>query len=194
MRLLLTGFEPFGGGSTNPAWDCLPGLSVDGVELIKHRLPVSFSAAPAGLTRLLAQHEPDAVICLGLAAGRKKITPELVAINLAHASIPDNDGQKPEQLPIFPGGADGLFSTLPVFELARAAESAGIPAQVSYSAGAYVCNCLMYHLLTWAIPQNIPAGFVHVPETKDLPLADIACGVEAMIRFLDTWMAGPPHP
>lgn len=189
MKLLLTGFEPFGGGSANPAWDCLTRLpEVAGVDMIKRCLPVSFSTAPAMLLRLLDETRPDAVICLGLAAGRKKITPEMIAINLAHASIADNDGAKPEQMPLIPGGADGIFSTLPVFELARALEAAELPAQVSYSAGAYVCNCLMYHLLTWAAPRQIPAGFVHVPDTCDLPLERITLGIGEMVRFLQKWM------
>lgn len=185
MKILLTGFEPFGGHDTNPSWECLQGLGqVAGAEVVKVRLPVSFTQAPVALREALELYAPEMVICLGVAVGRKKITPEKVAINLAHGRIADNDGSKPLDVPLIPGGPDGRFSTLPVFYLADDLEAAGIPAQVSYTAGAYVCNCVMYHLLDWAVPRGIPAGFVHVPGEADMPVETCTKAVERMIDYL----------
>lgn len=185
MKILLTGFEPFGGASYNPSWDCLEKLEApEGISLCKLRLPVTFGGAPEKLKEVLEQEQPDAVFCLGLAAAREKITPEIIAINLAHGRIPDNDGYQPQKAPLIPGGPDGLFATLPVFDLVKALESSGIPAQVSYTAGAYVCNCIMYHLMTWATPRSIPAGFIHVPDTDKMPLEAITLGIEKMLVYL----------
>ncbi len=185
MKFLLTGFESFGGGTYNPSWDCLGLLPfVEGVELIKLRLPVTFAQAPAVLLEALEQEQPDAVICLGLAAARERITPELIAINLAHGRIPDNNGFQPKQESLLPGGPDGYFSTLPVFSLAEELENAGIPSQVSYTAGTYVCNCVMYHLMAWATRKGIPAGFVHVPDTDKIPLEKLADGIGLMVKHI----------
>ncbi len=191
MKILLTGFEPFGGYDTNPSWECLQGRSaVAGVEVVTERLPVSFTQAPVVLLEALERHQPEMVICLGVAVGRKKITPEKIAINLAHGRIADNDGSRPLDVPLISGGPDGRFSTLPVFCLADDLEAAGIPAQVSYTAGAYVCNCVMYHLLTWATPRGIPAGFVHVPGEADMTVETCTRAVERMLAYLVNWKKG----
>lgn len=185
MKILLTGFEPFGGHDTNPSWECLLGLgSIAGAEVVKERLPVSFTQAPVALREALELYQPELVLCLGVAVGRKKITPEKIAINLAHGRIADNEGSRPLDVPLIPGGPDGRFSTLPVFCLAEDLEAAGIPAQVSYTAGAYVCNCVMYHLLTWATPRGIPAGFVHVPGEQDMAVETCTKAVERMLDYL----------
>lgn len=185
MKILLTGFEPFGGHDTNPSWDCLQALpAIPGAEIVCERLPVSFSQAPQALRSALERYQPQAVICLGVAVGRKKITPEKIAINLAHGRIADNDGDQPVDASLISDGPDGQFSTLPVFALADELESAGIPAQVSYSAGAYVCNCVMYHLLDWAVPRGISAGFVHVPGEMDMPVEVCTKAVERMVAYL----------
>lgn len=186
MKLLITGFVPFGGGTDNPSRDCLRMLpsAIEDVEIHTMELPVAFREAPAVLLEALERLSPDAVVCLGVAVGRGKITPEKVAINLAHARIPDNEGAQPREQPLAAGGPDGLFSTLPVFELVRTLEQRGIPAEVSYTAGAYVCNCLFYNLMTWAIPRGIPAGFIHVPAAKDLPLEETTRAVLTVIDCL----------
>ena len=97
MKILFTGFEPFGGSCENPSYDCLKGLpcTVGETELVTAKLPVSFRRAPALLLERMGEERPDAVVCLGLAAGRKKISLEKVGINYAHAQIPDNDGDQP---------------------------------------------------------------------------------------------------
>lgn len=185
MKLLLTGFEPFGGGTDNPSWDCLEYLACpENIDLVKLRLPVTFRGAPAMLREALEAERPDAVVCLGLAENRQAITPELIAVNLAHGRIADNEGFQPSQEPVIPGGPDGRFATLPVFALVEALQGAGLPAQVSYTAGAYVCNTLMYHLLDWAKDKHVPAGFVHIPSRQTLPLPETARGIGCILQYL----------
>ena len=125
---------------------------------------------------------PDGVVCFGLAASRTKITPEKVAVNFAHARIPDNDGAQPQNLPLDPRGPAAYFSTLPVLDMVEALEAKNIPAELSLSAGSYVCNAVMYRLLAWATPRGIPAGFVHVP--GNLPPAALCQAVEIIAHML----------
>lgn len=181
--VLLTGFEPFGGGTTNPSADvahALDGETLDGATIIGRVLPVSFAASAAELERLVAEHQPDLIIALGLADGREAITPERVAINYADARIPDNDGAQPRDEPLDADGPAARFTGLPVKRIVRALTDAGHPATVSLTAGSYVCNALAYHLggiaerharpaaaalptTTAATREPIPAGFIHVP-------------------------------
>ena len=137
-------------------------------ELVTMELPVSFRRAPELLLKGMDAEGPDAVICLGLAANRKKISLEKVGLNYAYARIPDNDGMQPRDIPLDPSGPAACFSTLPVWDLAAELNQAEIPAEVSLSAGSYVCNCLLYHLLRAA--GRMPAGFIHVPPTEAMPL------------------------
>lgn len=175
MKLLFTGFAPFDGGSSNPSYDCLKVLParIAGAEILTRELPVSFSAAPQALLAALEQEQPQAVICLGLAAGRKKITPEKVAINFAHARIPDNDGVQPIHASLDADGPAAYFSTLPLGQLLEVWDRAGIPADLSVTAGTYVCNSIFYHLMAWAAPWGISAGFIHVPLEEALPLSEM---------------------
>ncbi len=188
--VLLTGFEPFGGDTTNPSADVAHALDGETLELteadtgigaadatntatratiIGRVLPVSFAASAAELERLVAEHQPDLIIALGLADGREAITPERVAINYADARIPDNDGAQPRDEPLDADGPAARFTGLPVKRIVRALTDAGHPATVSLTAGSYVCNALAYHLGgiaeqhahdTGAHPA---AGFIHVP-------------------------------
>lgn len=186
MKILFTGFMPFNGGPTNPSYDCLKNMpqTVDGATIVTAELPVVFGEAPQALQALLETHKPDCVVCLGLAANRKKITPEKVGINFAHASIPDNAGFQPVHQPLIPGGPDAYFSTLPLEKILNTLEQAKIPAELSLSAGSYVCNCILYHLLTWATPRNIPAGFIHVPPETEMPLEQITQAMVEVAKVL----------
>lgn len=171
MKILFTGFVPFDGGTSNPSYACLKELppTAGGAELVTMELPVSFRRAPALLLERMEAEQPDAVICLGLAANRKKISLEKVGLNYAYARIPDHDGVQPRDVPLDPSGPAACFATLPVWVLAEELNRAEIPAEVSLSAGGYVCNCLLYHLLRAA--GKISAGFIHVPPTEAMPLA-----------------------
>lgn len=167
MRVLVTGFEPFGGEGVNPSWEVACGLpdTIAGAQVDRLLVPVAFGRGPTLVAGAVREAQPDLVLCLGQAGGRTALTPEFVGINLMDARIPDNDGSQPQGLRIVEDGPDAYFSTLPVREMAAAAAEAGIPAAVSYTAGTYVCNALLFgllHLQATELPQ-VRAGFLHVP-------------------------------
>lgn len=191
--VLLTGFEPFGGDSSNPSGEAVHAVAAHwgGRELLVTAvLPVTFAGASARLRELIAAHTPDVVIAVGLAGGRSAIGIERVAVNLVDARIPDNDGAQPVDEPSVAGAPAAAFSTLPVKTIARAIGEAGLPAEVSYSAGTFVCNHVFFTALD-AAPPGTRAGFVHVPWSSEhapdpdaatLPLRGIARAVEIAIR------------
>ncbi|MBP3377167.1 MAG: pyroglutamyl-peptidase I, partial [Clostridia bacterium] len=139
-KLLITGFEPFGGEQINPSWEAVKRLPdvINGYELTKLRIPVVFGVAAEKVISEAGAIHPDVILCVGQAGGRNAITPELVGINLRHAAIPDNNGAQPSDEEISADGADAYFTTLPVRKIAAAIEAYGVPSRVSYSAGAYV--------------------------------------------------------
>ena len=164
-KLLITGFEPFGGEKINPSWETvarLPG-EIGGYALTRLRIPVVFGKAAEQVIAAAEKLHPDVILCVGQAGGRDAITPEFVGINLRHAAIPDNAGNQPKDEPIIPGGDCAYFSTLPVRRMAEAVSAAGIRAKVSYSAGTYVCNDLLYTLLSHFRESAVRVGFVHIP-------------------------------
>ena len=168
-RILLTGFEPFGGESTNPSQQAVQRLATgptpENVQLVGVSLPVMFGTAIEVMTAAVHEHEPDIVICVGEAGGRVAVTPERFAINLDHAPFPDNAGRQPIEQTITTDGPVAYRSTLPVTDMVQAMRAAGIPAAPSSSAGNYVCNNVFYglmHLIATTRPQLV-GGFVHVP-------------------------------
>jgi len=191
--VLLTGFDPFGGDAVNPSGEAVRTVaerwsSPD--RLITEVLPVSFAGAAERLRSLLAAHSPDLVIATGLAGGRADITVERVAVNLADARIPDNDGEQPTDAPSLPGAPTALFATLPVKRIVAAIAEQGIPAVTSLSAGSFVCNHVFLHAAAWAAgTRGARAGFVHVPWAAGqepqgapaLPAADIAAAIETAL-------------
>ena len=139
MKILLTGFDPFGGESINPALEAVKLVKAPaGAELIRLEVPTVFGRSVATVLEAVRLHRPDAVVCVGQAAGRGEITPERVAINIADASIPDNEGNQPCDAPIVPEGENACFSTLPVKAMVEAIRAAGLPASVSNTAGTFV--------------------------------------------------------
>lgn len=191
-KALLTGFEPFAGDAANPSEEAVHLVASrwsGPEELITAVLPVRFAGAAARMRELLAEHRPDVVIATGLAGGRSAIGVERVAINLADARITDNGGFQPTDEPSIPGGPAAYFSTLPVKSAVHAVLDAGISAQVSYSAGTFVCNHTFFALLD-AVPPGVRAGFVHVPWSTEnapqgapsLPSAAIAQAIEIIVR------------
>ena len=168
-KMLITGFEPFGGEIINPSWvavSCLPD-EINGYSLTKRLLPVVFGDAAEQLKSLADDLCPDVILCIGQAGGRSAITPELVAINLRHATIPDNNGREPKDEPVIVGGPCAYFSTLPVRDIVEKINSHGISSQVSYSAGAYVCNDVLYSLLAHCENSKIKVGFIHIPYSTE---------------------------
>jgi len=168
-RVLLTGFEPFGGENTNPSQQAVQRLAAgpapDDVQIRTTSLPVVFGDAIQAMTAAVDEHEPDIVICVGEAGGRVAITPERFAVNLDDAPFPDNAGRQPIEQAILEDGPVAYRSTLPVTDMVQVMRAAGIPATPSSSAGNYVCNNVFYglmHLIATTRPQLV-GGFVHVP-------------------------------
>lgn len=167
MKILITGFEPFGGESVNPAYEAvklLPDMAGD-IQIVKMEIPTVFGEAGKVVETGILQHQPDAVICVGQAGRRADIGVERVAINLVEASIPDNAGNQPMDVKVQEDGDTAYFATIQVKAMVKNIKDHGIPASISYTAGTYVCNSVMYDLL-YLIDRKYPSirgGFIHVP-------------------------------
>ena len=182
--VLLTGFDAFAGAAVNPSWlavQALDGESIHGHVLVAAQLPTVFGSAPQVLARLLKRHKPALVICTGQAAGRGALSIERIAINVNDARIADNSGEQPVDMPVVPGGPAAYFSTLPIKAMRRAIEQGGIAAEVSQTAGTFVCNhvfySLMHTLATQAAFKKTRGGFVHVPSLPSQGLPGMASSV-----------------
>lgn len=168
MKVLLMGFDPFGGESVNPAWEvveCVVEEGVKGLELAKKQIPTVFDKSIKQATVGMDEFQPDIVVALGQAGGQASINVERLAININDARIPDNEGNQPIDTPVVGGGPSAYFSTLPIKAVVEQVCAAGIPATVSNSAGTFVCNHLMYGILHYIAVKQLPirAGFIHVP-------------------------------
>ena len=191
-RLLITGFDPFGGDTLNPSWEAVRLLParVGGCELCKLNIPVTFGAAAAKVLETAAEFQPDVILSVGLAGGRDAVTPERIAVNIRDARIPDNAGFQPQGEPVDENGPAAYFSTVPVTAMVQAVRDAGIPAAVSNTAGTYVCNDVLYTLLNKYAGTAVRVGFIHVPRTPDmgapsLPLERTVEALTAAIMALD---------
>ncbi len=170
MKILVTGFNPFGGDAVNPSRDAVFALpdEMAGHRILKYELPTEFDGAGKRLAELVEFHRPHRVLCVGV-SGRDKITPERVAINLRDASIPDNAGRKPADEPVFADGPAAYFATINVKKALESLKNEGIPAAISDTAGTFVCNNTMYtalHLQHTRFPE-MKCGFLHVPQTPE---------------------------
>ncbi|NJE08128.1 pyroglutamyl-peptidase I [Thermococcus sp. M39] len=172
MKVLITGFEPFGGDDKNPTEmiaKTLNGRTIDGAQIIGKVLPVSVKRAGPKLEQILNELKPDVVINLGLAPTYSNIAVERVALNILDARIPDNDGYQPIDEPIEKDAPIAYFATLPVRAIVKELKDNGVPAVISYSAGTYLCNYVMFKTLHYSKLHGYPkkAGFIHVPYTPD---------------------------
>lgn len=193
-HLLITGFDPFDGADVNPAWEAVCRLpdTLGGFRLTKLMIPTRFGIAGKQVLAAAAADPADVILCVGQAGGRAAVTPERVAVNLMDATISDNAGVSPKEEPCIPGGPDGLFSTLPVKELADAVCKAGLPGQVSLSAGTFVCNDTLYRVLYHFRDSQTKVGFIHVPFLPEqagdrypsMELADMVRALESIICAL----------
>ena len=169
QKILLTGFEPFGGDVVNPSWEIartLDGTTVAGAQVVACLLPCVFGRAPQVLQQALAQGQWALVVALGMAGSRTGLSFERIAINLDDAPIPDNAGQQPVDVAVFQGGPAAYFSTLPVKRMVDAVRAAGIAADTSHTAGTFVCNHVFYQLMHMlAHLKNAPRGLLPVPWT-----------------------------
>ncbi len=164
--LLLTGFEPFGGETVNPAWEIarsLDGALIEGVRVLAWQLPCVFGAALRALDEALQAHAPVLVLALGQASGRCDLSVERVAINVDDARIPDNAGAQPVDEPVLHGAPAAYFSTLPIKAMVAGLRAAGYPASVSQSAGTFVCNHVFYGLQHRLAGTAVRGGFMHIP-------------------------------
>ena len=164
-RLLIAGFEPFGGESINPAWEAVQRLeaSIGGFVLQKLRIPTVFGEAAEAVMKAAREFHPDVILCVGQAGTRAAVTPERIGINIRSARIADNAGNQPIEEPIIPGGPDGLFATVAVEAMAEAIRRTGLKGEVSNSAGTFVCNDTLYTLLHAYQGTPVQVGFIHVP-------------------------------
>ena len=192
MKILLTGFEPFGTATSNPSGEIVKQISGD--NIVTAILPVAYAQSAERLLALIAEHNPDVVICLGQAEGRTQITPEKVAINLDDARLADNEGVTRIDEPILVGGPVAYESTLPIKEFVTAITAAGVPAAVSLSAGAFLCNHIFYLAQNRLKGTKVRSGFVHVPLMDEqagefpglptMPLDQMVIAVRAMLEVL----------
>ena len=198
MNILVTAFEPFGGETVNPAQQSVERLDAEIGQhsITKLVVPTVFGDASKLVTDAMDRTHPDAVICVGQAGGRRSVTPERVAINVMDANICDNAGAMPQDEPVVCDGPAAYFSTLPIKKMVQAIRDAGYPADISNSAGTFVCNSLLYSVLHHAavhMPET-RAVFIHVPyipeqtEGKEnvpsMPLEDIVAALGAAIACL----------
>ena len=195
MKVLVTGFDPFGGEKLNPALEAIKSLpsEIQGAEVRWLEVPTVFYKSAKILEEEIRIYQPDIVLCIGQAGGRKGLTPERVAINQDDARIQDNEGNQPIDRPIQLDGAPAYFSSLPIKAMVQAIKEEGLPASVSNTAGTFVCNHLMYQVL-YLVEKEFPtikAGFMHIPymmeqvvnrpTTPAMSLVDIRRGIEAAI-------------
>lgn len=198
MKILVTGFDPFGGEKINPAIEAVKLLpdTIKGAEIEKLEIPTVFHKSADVVREKMNEFKPDVVLNIGQAGGRMGLTPERVAINQDDARIPDNEGNQPIDVAIQEDGQPAYFTKLPIKAMVEAMKNAGIPASVSNTAGTFVCNHIMYQTL-YLVDKEFPeakAGFMHIPfmteQVLDKPnqpamsLTDMARGIEAAIEAI----------
>jgi len=195
-RILLTGFDPFGGETVNPSWEAaraLHGRRIGGHRVVARQIPTEFAASLRLLKAALRETTPAIVLGVGQAGGRAQLSLERVAINLQDARIPDNAGAQPIDEPVIPGAPAAYFSTLPLKAMLAALHEAGLPAAISHTAGTYVCNHFAYAALHWSAPKRrVRAGFIHIPwlplqaasrpGAPSMALDDMVRGLEIALR------------
>ncbi|MBQ4371075.1 MAG: pyroglutamyl-peptidase I [Firmicutes bacterium] len=194
-KLLLTGFDPFGGEKINPAWEAVKLVkdSIGDYEITKLQVPTVFGKAGQTVSAKADEIGADVVLSIGQAGGRAEVTPEMIGINLRYGRIPDNEGNVPLDEPIVEKGPAGIFATLPARKMAEAIKDAGLPGKLSLSAGAFVCNDLLYSMLYYFHGTKTRVGFIHVPYlpvqapegVPSLELEKIAAAIEAAIGAID---------
>lgn len=198
MKVLITGFDPFGGESINPALEAVKMIpeNIEGAQVIKLEIPTVFRKSLEKIEEKIEEIKPNVVISVGQAGGRFGVTPERVAINMDDARIEDNEGNQPIDVSIYEDGESAYFSNLPIKAMVKEMVDNGIPASVSNTAGTFVCNHVMYGVLYLANKKykNIRAGFIHVPyipaqvvnkpNTPSMSINDIAKGLELSIKAI----------
>ena len=193
-KILLTGFNAFGGATLNPSWlavQALHGRQILGHTVVAAQLSTVFDASLVELNALLKQHQPALVVCLGQAGGRHAMSLERVAINVNDAPMADNAGGQPVDTPVKPGAPAAYFTSLPIKAMLAALQAKGVAAEVSQTAGTFVCNHVFYGLMHALATQRglkqTRGGFIHVPwlpeqGTPSMALEDIVSGLRLALR------------
>lgn len=196
MKILVTGFDPFGGESINPAIETVKRLPdmIAGAEINKLEIPTVCHKALQVIDEAIAKYDPDVVLSIGQAGGRSDITVERVGINIDDCRIPDNEGNQIIDEPIFPDGPDAYFVTVPIKAMVQRIKGRNIPASVSNTAGTFVCNHVTYgvsHLLATKYPGK-RSGFIHIPylpqqviDKKNMPSMAQEMMVEAIVAAIE---------
>lgn len=194
IKLLITGFDPFGGESVNPAWEAVRQLpeTIGGITLRKLQIPTVFCEAARQVLEAAQEYSPHVILCVGQAGGRSAITPERIAVNICDARLCDNQGRQPRGEFVHPDGPAAYFSTVDVSAMAASIENSGVAAAVSNSAGTFVCNDTLYRLLHHYAGTGTRVGFIHVPylpsQAKEgvpsMELGAIVRGLTAAIESL----------
>lgn len=190
-RLLITGFDPFGGAQINPSWEAVRRLPehIGNCTLCKLEIPTVFGAAAEAVLAAAKDFAPDVILCVGQAGGRSAVTPERIAVNIQDAQIPDNAGNQPRGERIISNGPAAYFSTLDPAGIRDGIYDTGIAATVSNSAGAFVCNDTLYRLLHHYADTPVKVGFIHIPYlpeqgTPSMPLEDMVGALTAAIQAI----------
>jgi len=195
-RILLTGFDPFGGESINPSWEAvrrLDGRHIAGHRIVARQLPTEFAGSLRALKAAVRETTPTILLGVGQAGGRTQLSIERVAINVQDARIADNAGARPVDEPVIADGPAAYFSTLPIKAMLAALRAQGLPAEISQTAGTYVCNHIAYAMLHLASKKRgVRAGFIHIPYLPEqaahlrgaasMAQADVAQGLEIALR------------
>ncbi len=188
LKLLITGFDPYGGELINPAWEAVQLLpdTVGKFSLTKLQIPTVYGIAGQRVVEAARTLQPDVILCIGQAGGRGAVTPERIGVNIRDARIKDNAGNQPRGERVSESGPAAYFATVPVMAMANAIAAQGLPAAVSNSAGAFVCNDVLYTLLHHYAGSHVKVGFIHVPwlpqqGAPSLPLSDTVKALEAAI-------------
>lgn len=198
MKILVTGFDPFGGEKINPAIESVKRLpnTIAGAEIIKLEIPTVCHKSLNKIAEKAAECQPDVILSIGQAGGRPDITVERVGINCDDCRIPDNEGNQPIDEKVYADGPDAYFATLPIKAMVENIQKAGIPASVSNTAGTFICNHVMYgvrYLCEHHYPKT-RSGFIHIPfmtsqgvdkrNTPTMSLDDIVRGITAAIEAI----------
>ena len=188
-KLLITGFDPFGGATVNPSWQAVSRLPdrVGEFELCKLEIPTVYDLATRVVLEKAAEFNPDVILCVGQAGGRDSITPERIGVNIRDARISDNAGNQPRGEFVAEDGPAAYFATVPVEKMVQAIEASGIKSTVSNSAGAFVCNDTLYGILHHFAGTRVRCGFIHVPYipqqgNPSMELEQITAGLQAAIE------------
>lgn len=196
MKILVTGFDPFGGEKINPAFEVVKKLkdSIEGADIVKLQIPTAFYSSINKIIEKINEVNPSVVLMIGQAGGRFDVTIERVGINVDDARIPDNENQQPVDNPIDPEGLPAHFATIPIKAIVQEIRTKNIPASVSNTAGTYVCNHVMYGILNHIYKNklNMKAGFIHIPFLLEQVIAKPntpAMSLETMVAAIEAAIA-----